>query len=177
MSGQRGQRNESSWKGREEAKVQALWFIQVRQLKGSNLKIIPTLQPPRPRQLSTFRMARPKPSQQLWGEALMLILQVNFNPFKSFASSSIQIFPRSYNHMITGCRKIHTERLGRNPVSGSKNEGVHVFNICPLQVGASGQKVSCERCGSFDHLAGACKFQDSAQVTVSLNELLKVKHD
>ena len=84
--------------------------------------------------------------------------------------------------MITGCRKIHTERLGRNPVSGSKNEGIHVFNICSLQVGASGHKVSCERCGSFDHLVSACKFQDvdieqnSAKVTVSLNELLKVKN-
>ena len=88
--------------------------------------------------------------------------------------------------MITGCRKIHTERLGRNPVSDSnfesKNEGIYFFNICSLQVGASGQKVSCERCGSFDHLASACKFQDvdieqdSAKVTVSLNELLKVKN-
>ena len=80
--------------------------------------------------------------------------------------SGIKIFRRSYDHMITGCRKIHTERLGRNPVSGSKifDRELVFFNFFALQVGASGQKVSCERCGSFDHLAGVCKVQDAASV-------------
>ena len=56
-----------------------------------------------------------------------------------------------------------------------------VFNLFALQVDASGQKVSCERCGSFDHLAGVCKFQDAAtvqgtsKVKVSLNRLQKIQ--
>ena len=122
--------------------MQALWFIQVSQLKSSNLKIIPMLQPPGPRQLSTFRMAGSKPSQQLWGEALMLVLQVNFKPHESFAPtilSDIQMFCRSYDHMITGCRKIHTERLGRNPVNGSKIDKINF----PKEIFSSSIFVHC----------------------------------
>ena len=74
--------------------------------------------------------------------------------------------------MITGCRKIHTEKLGRNPVSCSTQKIEDfifvVFTISLfLQMGASGQKLSCEQCGSFDHLGTACKFQTAADVQAS----------